>query len=311
MDALGSLLNGPRAQHPMILRVAMTQPWHVRIADAAPLTIVVVTRGAPTVDHDLGITRTLAVGDVALFRGTHPYSFSDGTCTTPTALIDAGGDCYDPTGNHSVAETMSQGIRTWGNTAADDSTTVLLVGAYQAGEVSRPVLDALQPMTVVPMSGEPILDLLAAEIDRDAPGQDAVLNRLLDVILVSVLRHAMSDDPAGTWFRAAADPAVGTALRLLHNNIDRDWTVAELASAAGVSRAVLARRFTDLVGQPPMKYLAGWRTSVAADLLAGSDQTLNSIARHVGYGTPFALSAAFKRERGISPSEYRRTFAAR
>jgi AraC-like DNA-binding protein len=81
--------------------------------------------------------------------------------------------------------------------------------------------------------------------------------------------------------------------------------VASLAVALGVSRASLARRFTELVGEPPMAFLTGWRLALAADLLREPDATLAAVARQVGYGSPFALSAAFKRVRGISPREFR------
>jgi AraC-like DNA-binding protein len=82
--------------------------------------------------------------------------------------------------------------------------------------------------------------------------------------------------------------------------------VATLASATGVSRAALARRFTELVGEPPMTYLTSWRLALAADLLRDTDATIGSIARQVGYSSPFALSSAFKRVRGISPQQYRK-----
>jgi AraC-like DNA-binding protein len=92
---------------------------------------------------------------------------------------------------------------------------------------------------------------------------------------------------------------------MLHNHPATAWTVASLAAATGVSRASLARRFTDLVGEPPMSYLTGWRLTLAADLLREPDATIAAVARQVGYGSPFALSTAFKRVRGISPQEHR------
>lgn len=98
---------------------------------------------------------------------------------------------------------------------------------------------------------------------------------------------------------------LGPALRLLHHEPAKPWTVASLAAAIGVSRAALARRFTELVGEPPMTFLTDWRLTLAADLLREPDATVSSVARQVGYGSPFALSAAFKRVRGISPQEHR------
>ncbi|UMG92086.1 helix-turn-helix transcriptional regulator [Nocardioides sp. TF02-7] len=98
---------------------------------------------------------------------------------------------------------------------------------------------------------------------------------------------------------------MGQVLGLMHGRPAHPWTVGSLADAAGISRAALARRFTDVMGEPPMAYLTGWRLALAADLLSDPEATIASVARQVGYSTPFALSAAFKRERGMSPQQYR------
>jgi AraC-like DNA-binding protein len=98
---------------------------------------------------------------------------------------------------------------------------------------------------------------------------------------------------------------IGRALRLMQHNPAHPWTVAALAGQIGVSRAALARRFTELVGEPPMSYLTGWRLAIAADLLREPEATIDAVARQVGYSSGFALSAAFKRVRGVSPREHR------
>ena len=138
-----------------------------------------------------------------------------------------------------------------------------------------------------------------------------MLDRLLDLFLITSLRawfgRPGGDGPA--WYRAHRDPVVGTALRMLHADPARGWTVAELAGATGVSRAALARRFTELVGEPPMSYLTGWRLALAADLLREPGATVAAVAHQVGYATAFAFSAAFKRVRGLSPRDYRTTAA--
>ncbi len=92
----------------------------------------------------------------------------------------------------------------------------------------------------------------------------------------------------------------------MHNRPAHPWTVAELAERCGISRAALARAFTALVGTPPMTYLAEWRVCLAAERLRTTDDTVDTIARQVGYSTAFALSAAFKRVRGITPTAHRR-----
>jgi AraC-like DNA-binding protein len=107
------------------------------------------------------------------------------------------------------------------------------------------------------------------------------------------------------WYRAHGDPVVGPALRLMQAEPACPWTVASLAGEIGVSRAALARRFHDLVGEPPMTFLTSWRLALAADLLLEPGATVGSVAEHVGYGSAFALSTAFKRVRGISPAQHR------
>ena len=133
--------------------------------------------------------------------------------------------------------------------------------------------------------------------------------RLLDLALITTLRawFARPEAQAPGWYRPQSDAVVGSALRLLHGSPARPWTVAGLAAEAGASRATLARRFTELVGEPPMSYLAGWRIALAADLLRDTDATVGSVARQVGYANAFALSVAFKRLRGVSPSRHRAT----
>ncbi len=162
----------------------------------------------------------------------------------------------------------------------------------------------------MPDEGElcPALELTFAEVGRDKPGQQAVLDRLLDLLLLTTLREWFDrpDVVPPAWYRALDDPIVGTALRLVHDAPAQPWTVGTLAAAVGVSRATLARRFTDLVGEPPMTYLTSWRLSLAADLLQRTDATVDAIARQVGYVSGYGLSVAFKRVYGTRPSDHRR-----
>jgi transcriptional regulator GlxA family with amidase domain len=193
---------------------------------------------------------------------------------------------------------------------------MLLTGTYRTHpELSQHLLTALPPALVVtgPQWTNPLIGYLTQESERDEPGQDAVLDRLLDLILIAVLRSwfARHDAPAPGWYRAHHDPVVGRALALIHDQPDRPWSVDSLASAAGTSRASLARRFHDLVGQPPISYLTTWRLTLAADLLTETDTTLQAVARRVGYSDAFALSTAFRRVRGISPNQHRQAAQAR
>ncbi|MBQ0977468.1 AraC family transcriptional regulator [Micromonospora zamorensis] len=307
MDAVASLLNGPRAQGAFLLRSVLTPPWSMRIEDQAPLTLVAMVQGDAWVLADESAAVRLGPGDLAIIRGPDPYTVADDPATAPQVIIHPGQLCTTPDGQE-LPEMMELGVRTWGN--SPDGPTMLLTGTYtMRGEVSQRLLSALPPLLVVAGHSwdSPLVPLLAAEIVKDDPGQEAVLDRLLDLLLIAALREwfARPAAKAPGWYRAHSDPIVGRALQMLHNNPAQPWTVASLAARTGVSRAALARRFTALVGEPPMSYLTEWRLALAADLLREPGATVGAVARHVGYGSSFALSTAFKRNRGVSPREHR------
>ena len=161
----------------------------------------------------------------------------------------------------------------------------MLTGTYQLdGEVSRRLLRALPPLLVLRERrvGLPARSpLLADEIVKDEPGQEAVLDRLLDLLLIAVLRawFARPEAEAPGWYRAYGDPVVGprAAAAAPQPRAPVDGRRAGRTSA-GVSRAALARRFNELVGEPPMAFLTGWRIALAADLLREPGATIGSVA---------------------------------
>ena len=144
------------------------------------------------------------------------------------------------------------------------------------------MLRSLPPLVVLRDEAwdTPLVPLLADEIVKDDPGQEAVLDRLLDLLLIAILRawFARPEAAAPAWYRAHGDRVVGAALRLMHDDPAHPWTVAGLAAATNVSRATLARRFSELVGEPPMAYLTSWRLALAADLLREPDATVSAVA---------------------------------
>jgi AraC-like DNA-binding protein len=307
MDAVAGLLDGPRARGAFLLRSTMDPPWSLRVEDEAPLTLAAVVRGGAWVLYDDGERVRMGPGDVAIMRGPDPYVVADDPATPVQAVVDPGQVCRTPDGVE-VPLMEFQGVRSWGN--AGDGETILVTGSYALdGEVSLRLLRALPRLLTLARDEWdcPLVPLLADEIVKDEPGQEAVLDRLLDLLLIAVLRawFARPEAQAPAWYRANGDPIVGPALRLLHHEPAKPWTVASLADAVGVSRATLARRFAELVGEPPMAFLTDWRIALAADLLREPGATIASVAEQVGYSSAFALSAAFKRVRGISPQQHR------
>ncbi len=312
MDALSGLISGPRAHDAFLLHAVFDPPWSLRIEDEAPLTLVAVLQGeAWLVSGDDAPPVRVEAGGVALVRGPDHYTLAGAPDTPPRVVIHPDQRCQTLEGED-LAESMRLGVRTWGNAA--DGATRMLIGTYGLdSEVSKRLLGALP--ACVHLRGEdwdaPFIPLLVDEMRKELPGQDVILDRLLDLLLMSAVRAwvARPEADAPGWILAGGDPAIGEVLRMLYDDPARAWTVAELAAAVGMSRAALARRFTQIVGEPPMTFLTHWRLTLAADLLCEPGATIGSVAEQVGYASSYALSAAFKRVRGMSPRAHRRAQA--
>ncbi|MQA03469.1 MAG: helix-turn-helix domain-containing protein [Streptosporangiales bacterium] len=308
MDALADLLDGVRARSAAFCRAVLEPPWALRIADGAMLALATSLRGhawiVPDDDAEPVLMRT---GDVAIIKGPQPYTVGDRPDTPPSLIVHPGNRLTTMDGVDVTAD-LQLGPRTSGH--SQDGSAVVASGTYQVtGDVGGRLLTALPAVVLVPREDAqlPVLDLLAVEVGREEPGQQVVLDRLLDLTLIATLRawFARPDAEAPGWYRAQSDSLVGPALRLIHDDPAHPWTVASLATKVGGSRAAFARRFTALVGEPPMTYLTGWRITLAADLLRHTDATVDTVARKVGYANAFALSVAFKRARGVTPRQHR------
>ena len=154
----------------------------------------------------------------------------------------------------------------------------------------------------------PLVALAVGESTARAPGGEAVLARLSELLFVEVVRRHLAALPpeSRTWLSGLRDESVGRALGRLHEQPARDWTLDELARESALSRSVLAERFTQFVGIAPMQYLAQWRMQLAASLLSSTSAGLGEIAERVGYGSEAAFSKAFKRTVGTTPADWRR-----
>lgn len=295
------LLDGVRASGALIGRTVLDSRWSVRFATGAELTLVAVLDGTAWLHPLDGNPVRVGTGDIAVVRLPEPFTVAADPDARPDDAIALADYCARSAQAGAVGRTCDPGVA---------GETVVLTGTYDgAAGISERLLDALPRVLVIAEDdcACPMLDLVADEIAADRPGQQVVLDRLLDLMLVSTLRGWFERPQASAphWYSRLDDSPVSQALRLLHDDPGRGWTVGSLAAATGVSRALLARDFVARVGEPPMSYLAGWRLSIAADLLRETDATVESIARQVGYGSAFALSAAFKRRRGLTPSQHR------
>jgi AraC-like DNA-binding protein len=159
-------------------------------------------------------------------------------------------------------------------------------------------------------SGDRLSHLLAyaiAELREHRPGGRDVLLRLSELMFVEVVRRYLADalPESSGWLAALRDPLTARALACMHAQPQHPWTLESLSQASGVSRSTLADRFAQLVGQPPMQYLAGWRMQLATRLLSEHSMKVRSIAEAVGYASEAAFSRAFKKHTGVSPQGWR------
>jgi AraC-like DNA-binding protein len=294
MDLLYDHLIRARAAGAVFARTVAEPPWGLRLGGSIQLAVHTVVRGRGYLWLSTpGSEVELSPGTVALVRGGVDHYIGHAP----------GADCLEPEEFRARHAQAGPGD--------NPHATVFLCGAYQfSGDVASGLLDALpQVMTLSPAIDDPLRDvitLLSRELVRTEPGQQIVLDRLLDLLLVLAIRSDFRRSAtAPRWYRAAADPRLSAALQAMHENAAHQWTVPELAAISGLSRAAFARAFREALGQAPMQYLTEWRMTLARDLLRAGDLGLAQIADAVGYGSPFAFAAAFRRHHGDPPGTWR------
>jgi AraC-like DNA-binding protein len=310
MDAFADLLRGVRANGSVFGQSVLSPPWSLRFVDGAPLTLLALLKGEGWIIPEGQAPQRITVGETVVVRGPRPFTFVDQPDTTAPSA-DCGEHCSVPENGGTVHRL---GWNCADPEADPDGSTTLIVGAYPVrGDIGGRLLEALPQVLTVTEDGDTaaVSEYIAAEVAVDRPGHQVVLDRLLDWLLVCTLRawFDRAETTAPAWYTAMGDPLVGETLRLMHDDPARPWTVAQLAARVGVSRSAFARRFTTLVGQPPLAYLTHWRMTIAADLLVEQEATIADVARRVGYADAFNFSAAFKRVKGMSPSNHRAQLA--
>jgi AraC-like DNA-binding protein len=191
----------------------------------------------------------------------------------------------------------------------DGEVTELVCGYFRCDELLfNSFLRSLPPVIKVHPVGSAaaLLEAVLSRALEDGPRGNGLTARLPELLLVEALRLYSSEAPLTTgWLAATNDPVVSRALKLIHDDPLRDWTVGDLSRAAATSRSVLGERFRELLGQSPIHYLAEWRMQLAANLLVATDLRLSAVAEQTGYGSEAAFSRAFHRHVGKSPAQWR------
>lgn len=289
MDELSAVIGSLRVGRAEACSIKESGSWGWRYPPAAVSGFHMVLRGSAWLVTADSPPLALTPGDVVLT----PFGAEHGLSHAPSTLKDL---------RPAVMRDRSD---------LDPLDVEFLCGAYwlDHGHVHRYLRSFPDVITVSPdYDRSPHLrlltDLLGADVSDTGPGTGATRSALLDLMLTHVLRQWLEQNPAADR-PGITDAAITAALREIHTSPHRRWTVQQLGEAAGMSRTAFAKRFTELVGQPPMAYLTGWRLSYGARLLRETDAPLATIAREVGYSTEFAFGASFRREYGISPGRFR------
>ncbi|WP_426502993.1 AraC family transcriptional regulator [Dactylosporangium sp. McL0621] len=294
MDVLADVLTAMRVGRPRSVYTELRAPWGLRFTGVAGAGFHIVLQGRGWLLFPDHAPLALAAGDVVFTRHRDGVALAD---DLDTPLVD--------TRPVELAAGEATGrFRLDG----DGARTVLLCGAYVPDRHRpHPLLDALPEVLHLParLGGHPAVTLLHDETTGAGPGAVAVVPALIDALLVYILRTWFAQQPETGWGAALGDPSIAAALRGIHAEPARAWTVAALAAAAGMSRAAFARRFTALIGQAPLTYVTQWRMILGARLLRETDAPLRTVAGRVGYDSPYAFAVAFKRWHGQPPGRYR------
>jgi AraC-like DNA-binding protein len=290
VDFLSEVIGSVRIGRAEARTIRESGPWGMRYAPLAGSGFHILLRGSGWLITATDQPRALKPGDVVLTPSGAEHGFSH----APSLLQD-----------------LPSAVMSADPQSPNPADAVFLCGAYWLahGQVHQylralPDIIAVSPDYDRNPQLRALTDLLDADVPDTRPGTGTTRPALLDLILTHVLRQWLEQNRDADW-PAVSDPAIATALREIHASPHKPWTVQQLGETAGMSRTAFTKRFTTLVGKPPMAYLTGWRLTYAARLLRETKAPLATIARQAGYSTEFAFGSAFRREYGISPGRFR------
>lgn len=297
MDVLSDVLETVRLTSTVFVRTRLDPPWGIGTPVLGTYAFHIVSGGPSVVEVE----------------GLAPVGLGDGDVVV-----------IAPGRRHNLRSDVDARVRDVGDMLGDgslcatpDGRSQLVCGSFRLDDMHGGGLAAVIPPLLHARRDDPDLgawlaqtvDLLTYESFAGRPGHGALLNRLCDALFLYLLRaHLSTTTPGGwNWLRALDDPEAGAALRLMHAEPYRSWSVPELAAAVGMSRSAFAARFSRLVGEAPIAYLIRWRIQKAAVMLRTAQGSVEEIATRIGYDSVGAFSKAFKRAMGVSPGAYRRS----
>lgn len=303
VDPLDDAFAAMRVRDARHARLQATAPWGLatRAVDGTSRLGLVVHGGALLwLDGSAEPPLALAAGDAFVLPHGHAYTLRDAAGSATVNCID-------------LVRQAQGGVVTLGGGGA--ATDIVSGWFHFDPGGARPLLDLLPPLLLVRMDHhrtpalQAALQLLALETAEPRPGAALVVDRVAHIVFVQAVRThiaALGTTQARGWLAALADRRLGAALRLMHGDVTRPWSVDTLASAAGMSRSAFALHFRDRVGHAPIEYLTRWRMFRAGQLLRDTQLPMAALAARVGYESEAAFNKAFKRATGLAPGQYRR-----
>jgi AraC-like DNA-binding protein len=294
-DPLSEVIALLRPRTVFAKRISGAGRWAVRYAEYGAPSFCAVVDGSCRLAVDGHPAVVLAAGDFLLLPATPGFTMSGFAPATPVRI--------DPKALAAPTAEVRHGTR------GGRPDVQLLGGAFAFDSPDAALLVSLLPSMVHVRNAERLsmlVRLVGEESGELRAGRDLVLGRLMDVLLVEALRQAPGDGAPPGLLRGLADPRLAPAIRRMHGDVARTWTVAQLAKVAALSRSAFFERFTRTVGRPPMEYLLAWRMAVAKDLLRRQGVALTEVAERVGYGSASTFSTAFSRHVGQPPGRFAR-----
>jgi len=303
-DPLGEALHFLRMSGTFYCRSELSSPWALALPPRKGcLSFHVVTSGSCRLEVEGAEPRVLEPGDLALVPHGQGHRLSSEPGVRAPRL--------DELRHEHVSERYAI-LRHGGG----GSATSLVCGAVRFDHpAAQHLVNLLPGMIHVRASTSPqsewmhsTLRLMASEARELRPGGETVITRLADILVIQAIRSWIEDDPAAQtgWLGALHDKQIGRAISLIHRDPARAWSLSALASEVAMSRSAFAARFSDLVGEPAMHYVARWRMQIAMGWLKEEDAALGDLASRLGYQSEAAFSRAFKRFMGVSPGSVRR-----
>jgi AraC-like DNA-binding protein len=307
VDPLADVLDLSRARGVLMAHVRAHAPWGLELPQSTGASFHAVTSGSAWLRAEGRKPLQLMPGDLLLLPSgvSHRLSSDRQTRCRPFDR-QMKEERMTPSGDLELP--------------GDGAVTTLVCAGYDYDlDVAQPLMSQLPRILHVPadpVAGRDIgaiVNLLAGEIGVRDAGARVAAARLIDLLLIAAIRRWIGQQPQDappSWLTALHDPLIGRVLAMLHDGPAEPWTLETIAREAHVSRATLARRFTEAVGEPPLAYLRRWRMQLAVQRLKHTTDTVETIAREVGYSSEYAFNRAFSRHRGHPPGRYRRLVQA-